>query len=727
MASYLGLRTNRLIVCTALACVAAWSAFGRPVMGQDAAGDEAPVRPSATLNVGSAGPVRYLGTREDGALLIVGRGERRTVCVTMVYDLGERKVLSRFEHPDREQDMTGTLVHGGDSVVMIDFGGFARAWDAQDLRSSQVRYIGQVGGAFSAAGRYLATSRDGAIDIFDLRSLCLLKTLEVTGGRRPLGFDRGGDVLLVVADGTLEWWDVKSGTRSATRRFDPPVRGLVMHAPRRLAALARETRGGADRGAVEVLDLESGDFLATRAVAPGHWARGFSPGGQVLVMNTDEGLGLWRWSDSSDIVPIRIPDETYVSSVIFSRDGRFLVAGVEDGTVLVWDLAEALGQKYVDTAIPAAGVGLKRRWAVELPLTPLASDAAHQARKHLVPTRDNGGLEFRPAKEQLVCFRSWHKQAFLVGVADGNVLSVFSHEEGLLSGDLSDDGRFYVTCDVGGTIYVRELDRPLQVARIEKEETGSAKSALFLPGTNRFVAYGGSAGVQVWDAEAVRRVGALAHDRDVISVAFNSATGRALTVDADGVVRCWDYENGELLWRAEDPQADSLSYGACAMTADGALGATTADLHTVRIWSMADGKPLRRLHTLGGFGLAFLSDTRLMVTGAGMGLGDQCVLWNLALDAVQWHPVAKSTVKALAVSPDGSQYVLAEDCWDDEQRAFLKVRDTSTASVLYRMELDSDAVWQCAFSPDGAWIATCSGDNELGLWAAPGDAAAGGR
>src|SRR5438105_3775597 len=71
---------------------------------------------------------------------------------------------------------------------------------------------------------------------------------------------------------------------------------------------------------------------------------------------------------------------------------------------------------------------------------------------------------------------------------------------------------------------------------------------------------------------------------------------------------------------------------------------------------------------------------------------------------IQIAPPPKSVIFAAVFSKDGRQIALA--CEDK----VVTVHDATTGKLLFRLEGHSERVWTAAFSPDGATLASCSGE-----------------
>jgi hypothetical protein len=106
-----------------------------------------------------------------------------------------------------------------------------------------------------------------------------------------------------------------------------------------------------DLGRIVLWDLAGGKVRHALPVV-GHSARrlAFSPDGRYLAAaaetpqkgdpaaGQDRSLGVWELASGREILTRPMPPHTGAGAVAFTSDSRFLVTGMRDSTVLVWDV-----------------------------------------------------------------------------------------------------------------------------------------------------------------------------------------------------------------------------------------------------------------------------------------------------------------------------------------------------------------------------------------------------
>jgi eukaryotic-like serine/threonine-protein kinase len=275
----------------------------------------------------------------------------------------------------------------------------------------------------------------------------------------------------------------------------------------------------------------------------------------------------------------------------------------------------------------------------------------------------------------------------------------------------SPDGEQLASAGGDGTITIRD-SRTGKVKKTFQAHFDTVVSIAFHPDCKHLASRGADQ-VKVWDLTAtdepvwtepcdvVRKFGT------AYTVAF-SPDGRLLAagIGTDGVVRVWDWKNGQLLHDLPGHNFHSLPV---AFSSDGRL-ATAALQEGLRLWDPKTGEPLRTIHADVGpvSGLAFSADGKWLASSSYV---RTVKLWHsttgeLVHDLL--HP--GNQVECVAISPDGRR--IASGCEDKTVRIW----DTTTGREVLVLRGHKGRCECVAFSPDGHRLASASFDKTIRIW-----------
>jgi WD40 repeat protein/ribosomal protein L9 len=226
--------------------------------------------------------------------------------------------------------------------------------------------------------------------------------------------------------------------------------------------------------------------------------------------------------------------------------------------------------------------------------------------------------------------------------------------------------------------------------------------------------------LRLWEAASGREIARFeAHTRDVMAVAFSPDGRHIVSGSGDRTLRLWEVASGREL-ACFNGHWDWVT--GVAFSPDGRYIVSGSDDGTLRLWDWATGREVTRFegHTRGVSALAFSSDGRHIVSGAGRE-SDWCAaaprdntlrLW----EAASGREVARfeghtDSVNAVAFSPDG-RYIVS-----GSGDRTLRLWDVSSGQSR-RFDGHAAPVPAVAFSPDGRQIVSGSGDGTLRLWEA---------
>jgi WD40 repeat protein len=325
------------------------------------------------LSLGSGG-VRTLKGRHDGPSFVEGFSPDGRTLVTAGFDRGEVIVWDvregrAIETLEGHRGPVWSRAFSADGHTLYTSGedGSAIIWDvAGDRRLGRpfrTNALDQTRGssppfALSPDGRTLAVAtRDGRVDLIDAETLRRTGGFEAFAGRSALAIEYAPDgrrLAVAGGGGGVGLWDAGSGRRVGRllRAPDGPERN-ISHNVRALAFGRGDLLAAVGAGStVRIWNLDAGSLvgepldLARRLQGDAGWSGAiglaFSPDGSQLAIPLGARFrdrkpnGVDVRDPRSGERLVRLRSEGQVRSVAFSPDGRLLVGGQNDGSILVW-------------------------------------------------------------------------------------------------------------------------------------------------------------------------------------------------------------------------------------------------------------------------------------------------------------------------------------------------------------------------------------------------------
>ena len=567
-------------------------------------------------------------------------------------------------------------VTSGDPEHLIKVYDLATRKDVTSFRIAAGSVFGKI--AFSPDGRRVAVIGPAGTAI-----LC-----DVLSGEHLVEFERHTADLTTLAlspDGRwlmtadlkrwVKIWDALTGKEKFMMSVPKLVSQAAFSADGHLLAIVDESR------AVRVWETATGHELPPFKTDEERLiAAAFFPEGKRLLAATPEGaLQIWDVRTRRKIS--NLPDSPgsqghsgWVTSITFSQDGRTLVTGSADRTVLLWptDSGRSLAPiKGHGSSITALALSSDKRYLI-----------TGGKDKNVKLWDVSSGSEPVVPEEKVLSY----------------LATAFTTSGEILAFGIAADKR----------VKLWNLSAGKEVVRFNNSEQ-ILLFAVFSPDL-RLIATGGTGGfVTLWDTATGQLVGTLAgHKGSVLGAAF-SPDGRQLISGSEmNELKLWDIASGQEL-ASLSTEVDN-DYRA-AFSRDGRYLATSCRDGRIKLWELPGRKNSSTFgqHTGRIFGMTFSPDSRLLATGGGDNVAK---LWDVATgkEIKSLGPI--DIVQRLAFTPDGTRLVTGG------QDGTVKLWDVATGHELITLKGHKEAVTSVTFSADGNSLATSGNDGSLLLWRA---------
>jgi WD40 repeat protein len=440
----------------------------------------------------------------------------------------------------------------------------------------------------------------------------------------------------------------------------------------------------------------------------------FSPNGRFILTGSEDSTAcLWEAATGDEIRCFQ-GHSASVKSAIFSPDGRQVLTGSEDGTARVWNIktGRQILQLKTKSLVSSVSFSPDGRWILTAGNDPNVRlwDAATGAELHRweIPPEQGAYASFSPNGELvLICAG---KEVTLWDRESSNLRLRF--QISVQSSVFSSDGRFLLGAENDGSAILFDANSGHEIRRF-MEPSFSIKAVAFSP-DGRFILTGGSSNINpsdpswkdgdaaLWDistARMIRRVTISGSNswgpNTTSSVAFSPDGRFFLTGNWDSVTRLWKTATGDEVLRFEN-LASGIT--AIAISSDGQSLVTGGLDGVTHRWNLISGEENGSLNGDGTlvYCLAFSPDSKSVLVGSA---GGHVVLYDSESGKeIRSLDGPGPTIESVAIAPDG-------------QKALAAVFDGTvrTWSIGSGNEVRRSAApfgpYEAAFSPDGRVIA----------------------
>ena len=377
-----------------------------------------------------------------------------------------------------------------------------------------------------------------------------------------------------------------------------------------------------------------------------------------------------KWLDTYSLTSGKLTrsircSQGFIRSLDYSPDGRFIAAGSQDGSCIVWDSHS--GKEVHRFELNGEPVRLVR-FMDDGDLTMIAGDTVQiwswrtgrRVNTFAHCPADSSVFTISPDRRSVI-IAGYENTAEVLDLASGKrLISLRGHADAVTDAAYLPDGKRVVTCGLDGTIRLWDARRGLQLATLKSHE--DVVNCIAVCPDGRTIVTGDERGKYIfWDLATATELKYVLAKADYRGIAI-SPTGQFLVSASGNEAAVTDIKAGVVRYRLRSPSGDIAGV---VISNNGRRIATADKSNNVRIWDA---------------------------------MSDKCL---------GYVPIA-GEFDCLALSPDGGRMLEAE------RTAPVRIWDTRTGRIVRSLP-NKVTIEMAVFSPDNRTIA-CIGSNEVTIW-----------
>jgi WD40 repeat protein len=454
---------------------------------------------------------------------------------------------------------------------------------------------------------------------------------------------------------------------------------------------------------IRLWDLESGNELRALTQESTLVACVTLPGRSRVVFSTHGELKLWNVENGDEVQTRQLQTDVYhhrfPNAVAVTPDAHFIIFGLEDGTLRVWDLAKNDDELFVMAGHAAAVTtmmalpdghrvisGSKDRTLKVWDLSRLAKPPKPKGHPHIITA-----IAFTRDGQRVVSVSDYPTVTFTSSLKvwdhenGDEVLTLSAHNWQVDALAVLPDGHRVVLAPSENEIVLWDLERGVEVGRL----------------------YGHSGAY-------VARVAATPDGRRAVSVEFDN-TGFA-PEKGRGTVCVWDIERATLMHTFPE------HYDRAAITPNGQKVVIVRYGWDIEVWDLCQRTKLGSFYHGRVEAVAVMADSQHIVSATGheefRGWDTELRVWDiesgescLTLRTHRWDPKIRQ-IQLVATTPDGKSLIAPSP----SEAYLLKIWNLDRKGESRDLGKHGAAITAVAVAKDGSRAVSASEDNSLKVW-----------
>ena len=299
---------------------------------------------------------------------------------------------------------------------------------------------------------------------------------------------------------------------------------------------------------------------------------------------------------------------------------------------------------------------------------------------------------------------------------EGSFMTLYGHEDAVISVDVSPNGELIATGSVDSRIILWDSITGDQIRTLTNHQ-GTVNEAVFDADSTHLVSCSDDGKVKLWDVSGGTELLTLDADGSPVRCVSFSRDGQKIAAGTGGKnIFIWNASTGHLIKKLVGHEGPVESV---AFSPDGATLVSTVQGFQLyeksgdaglKIWNLQEGREASTdIDRSYWYGKAKFNPRGGTIAIGGY-RGDIIIVDSLTGKSRSSVAAAQGVIEGISLSPTGDRIAIASD------DGLLKVVELNETNKGLRLRGHQSGVASVAFYPDGSRIATCGYDNTVKIW-----------